>query len=267
MKSVRTSLLLFSIALISACGGGGGGTASSQAPVVTPPVQVGDFNLGKFSATGDTVLKPNFSNSGQTQGSYKGTTQGIQAALANMDFVNLGLLNTPEASRLSSFGGSVDWGFLGLNNLTDAPVKLTYATEAGKKFEWDYSGIGSVISGLAVGQALGLATNYRWANFPDQNSGPKILNFSYAKSTQNTPAGIQPLVKHRIVVTVSLYWNDQFNQARSTSFPILSEVFENDFNKTISVSTSSTDYPIPQQVIAFELRTEINSLAIVGRSN
>ena len=108
MRYGKILSILGTVAVLAACGGGdGGGSTSPQPSVVTPPIQVGDFSVGKFSATGDTVLKPNFYSSGQAQGGYGGTIKGIQAALIKMDFQNLGYLNTPEASKLWGFVGSV----------------------------------------------------------------------------------------------------------------------------------------------------------------
>ncbi len=83
MNQLGRKMKIFAITLsaltLAACGGGGGGD------IPTPTValfKVTDFSVGKLTVTGDTVLKPSFSNTGGTRCVFSGTLIDMQAALS-----------------------------------------------------------------------------------------------------------------------------------------------------------------------------------------
>lgn len=270
MKKWKTLVSIGCGLIVTACGGGGGNsTPTATSPAA--PLQIADFSVGKFTATGDTVLKPNFSNIGGAYCVFSGTLTGIQTALSPLS--GLDLLNCPRQLTGLTFmeggsGTSPEYIATSPPRLsTNSPIKVTGTATAGQTFSFENSGIGSILSALSVGQARATSNSYFWMNFPSSSTGTTTLNFSYVTTAGSAPSALQTFVQHKIDVAVTMYWYDQFNQAQGQTFPILTQTFENDFTKSITFSINPADYPFPHTFAGLALRTSINSATIVGRKS
>jgi hypothetical protein len=271
---IKLSLLTLGVAVaLAGCGGGGGGIVAGDVPTpAVVPFKIADFSVGKLKVTGDTVLKPSFSNTGWTQCVFNGTLAGLQAALSpllSQNLWNCPQLRTPGIT-LVDFGSGVGPQNIATSPVTSSinhPIRTVGDATAGQVFSIENFGAGNSLSTLTVGQARATSNNYRWSNYPSSSTGMTTLNFSYATTTGSLPSGLQAPVQHKINVSVQMYWYDQFNQTQSQSFPILTQNFDNEFTKSITFSVNPADYPFPHALAAFELTTDITSLTMIGRTN
>ncbi len=249
---MKNLAIVFGVITLAACGGGGGsGIVGVEIPAPTVAAfKVADFSVGKLTVTGDTVLKPNFSNTGATRCVFSGTLIDMQAAfspLSSRDFWNCPQPRT-QGITLMEGGDSVSaqniatFPVISSNN---DPIRTTGTATAGQLFSIENFGIGNIISTLAVGQARATSKNFRWSNFPSSSTGTTTLNFSYATTTGSLPSTLQTPVQHKINVYVQ----------------------DNEFTKSITFSINPADYSFSHTLVAFELSTEITSLTMIGRLN
>lgn len=265
--------------LLAGCGGGGGGDTPAAAAVggdiPTPTVasfKVTDFSVGKLTVTGDTVLKPSFSNTGGTRCVFSGTLIDMQAALSplsSQELWNCPQFRTPGITFMEGGSGVSPQNIATFpaTSSTSDPIRMIGTATAGQSFSIENFGIGNILSTLTVGQARATSNNFRWSNFPSSSTGTTTLNFSYATTTGSLPSALQTPVQHKINVSVRMYWYDQFNQTQSQTFPILTQNFDNEFTKSITFSVNPADYPFSHTLAAFELSTDITSLTMIGRLN
>ena len=235
-KSLKLLLSASVIATLVACGGGGGGTASSGSTVPPSPFVVGDLNLGKFSITGNTVMRGPFGNTSTAICWQKGAPTSVQTQI---DSANINCTFGMNA-RSGPFSNGI------LQFQTEDPVKNVLVTVAGESITADLISNGSVWSNLAKGEAYGYSSTYSWSNatsnYPASIGGSTAFNISFKGAAPVLPTGLVAKIQNQIDISLTLYTKDQFGNDVGKSYPVFSKKYEGDFAESATINLDPKAY-------------------------
>jgi hypothetical protein len=219
------------LSLLAGCGGGGGNANANVGDLPVTPFKVVDFAQGRFSIVGETVVKPNFSNTADSYCITKRSSAAVDADLAATSF---------HCNVVSGSGPIQDWSnpFV-LSSANNGPAHLVGTAIAGKSLDVDMTGVGSVISNLKSGESYGYGRAYSWSNFIGTNTTK--FDFSYKSANSAVQTGLLAATTNKVDIVVTLYRTDSFGQTKRSDYPVVTKQYAGDFTDSVTVDPKTYD--------------------------
>lgn len=257
----KLGLIVAVVSVLSACGGGGGGGTDGAGNTVTPsPFVVGDLNLGKFSITGNTVMRGPFGNSVSAICWQKGAPTGVQSQIDSANF------NCP------GMNGQTGGGFRGILDFQAIhPVKNTLVTVAGESITADLVSNGSVWSNLAKGEAYGYSSTYSWSNatsnYPALIGRSTTFNISFKGAAPAVPTGLVAKIHNQVDISLTLYTKDQFGDDVGKSYPVFSKKYEGDFAEAATINLDPKAYDSVNTISSVFMSVTVSNKVLATRGS